>query len=321
MSIKGAKWRIVEGGEEHPIYMPGTRDLAPYIKVVIMRANANISKTFYAGQFVEGSDAKPDCYSNDGITPAADVEKPQCSTCAACPQNVWGSKISPSGAKIKACADVRRIAILPADDMEYSPILLRIPGASLGDLAGYGKALKQRRIPYAAVVTKLSFDPDAAFPKILFQFDRVLTAEEMAHVASRLSEPVVDDILGLNGPRDAAPALAHDDKFGIPADAAPPAEAAPANPSAPATQTAQGSGGDAQVGSSADADEDTAQSETDSAAAAAAKKPRASRSKKAAGFNTAPVEDAAPPAQAAATEPVENAMAADIESALAALNL
>lgn len=293
MSIKGAKWRIVEGGEEHPIYMPGTRDLAPYIKVVILRANAAISKTFYAGAYVEGTDAKPDCYSNDGIAPASDAEHPQAASCATCPQNVWGSKISPSGAKIKACADVRRIAILPAEDMDYSPILLRIPGASLGDLAGYGKALKQRGIPYAAVVTKLSFDPDAAFPKILFQFERVLTAEEMALVASRITEPVVDDILGLSAPRGAAPALpAADDKFGIPADAAP-AVAATQTVAAPAPEPAP---------------------------EVPAEKPKATRKK--GGFGAAPAEAAAPAAEPAQeAQPVENAMAADIEAALAAINL
>lgn len=282
MSIRGAKWRIVEGGEEHPIYLPGTKDLAPFVKVVILRANANISKTFYAGQYVEGSDAAPDCYSNDGITPASDSVNPQCESCAKCPQNVWGSKISPSGSKIKACADVRRVAILPAEDQEYSPILLRIPGASLSDLAQYGKALKQRGIPYAAVVTKLSFDPDAAFPKIMFQFERVLTQEEMVKVAERMGEPIIDDILGLTSrgtPALSAPATA-DDKFGIPADAAPPA-AAP-TPEEPAEEPA---------------------------------KPKATRKPKA-----EPVEEAPPVIAAAPAEP-SNAMVDDIDAALAALNL
>lgn len=237
MSIRGAKWRIVEGGEEHPIYLPDTTDLAPFVKVVLLRANPLVSKTFYEGQYVEGSDAKPDCHSENGVTPAADAPHPQAKSCAECPKNVWGSKISPSGAKIKACADVRRIAILPADDLKYAPILLRVPGASLGDLAQYGKALKQRGIPYSAVVTKLSFDPDAAFPKIMFRFERVLTQEEMVEVAARMSEPVVDDVLGLTERRDApAPAAEQDDKFGIPADAAAPAAQAEPAPAPKATR-------------------------------------------------------------------------------------
>lgn len=225
MSIKGAKWRIVEGGEEHPIYLPDSKDLAPYVKVIILRGNPAVSKVFYAGQFVEGSDAAPTCYSNDGIRPAADAVDPQSDACATCPNNVWGSKISPSGSKIKACADVRRLAIMPSEDLDYSPILLRIPGASLSDLGAYGKALKKRGIPYAAVVTKLSFDPDAAFPKVLFQFDRVLTAEEMNKVAERMGESVIDDILGLTSRGEAPANTAAADKFGIPEDVKTPAPA------------------------------------------------------------------------------------------------
>lgn len=298
MSIRGAKWRIAEGGEEHPIYMPGTTDLAPAVRVVLLRANSSLSKTFYAGQYVEGSDAKPDCYSNDGLVPGADVEKPQCSSCAACPQNVWGSKISPSGSKIKACADVRRMAILPAEDLNYSSILLRVPGASLSDLAAYGKALKQRGIPYAAVVTKLAFDADAAYPKITFTFERVLTAEEMTQVAQRISEPVVDDILGLTSSRGALPAPAaatEDDKFGIPANLSTPAPAA----AAPAA----------------------AQPEPEQAAPA--EKPKATRRK--GGFGAAPAEAAAEPATQAqatpASTPVESSLASDVEAALAAIQM
>ena len=300
ISIRGAKWRIVEGGEENPIYMPGTKDLAPAVKVVLLRSNPNLSKTFYEGQYVEGSDAKPDCYSNDGVAPAADAPKPQCSNCAQCPQNAWGSKISPSGSKIKACADVRRMAVLPVEDLGYSPCLLRVPGASLSDLAAYGRALSKRGIPYAAVVTKLSFDPDAAYPKIMFQFERVLGQGELATVAERINDPVVDDVLGLNEARSAAPAQAaatEDDKFGIPADVQAPA--------APAAQ----------------AQEPAAQAEP-----AAESKPKATRSRKSAGFGGT----AEPAAQAAQAQPEPDAqpdvtgastMEADLEAALGALGM
>ena len=289
MSIRGAKWRIIEGGEEHPIYLPDSKDLAPFVKVVLLRANANISKVFYAGQYVEGSDSAPDCYSNDGVAPAADSANPQCASCAACPQNVWGSKISPSGSKIKACADVRRVAVLPAEDLGYSPILLRVPGASLSDLAQYGKALKQRGIPYAAVVTKLSFDPDAAFPKIMFQYERVLTQEEMTSIAERMGEPVIEDILGLTtrGAAPAAPAPAADDKFGIPADVQTPAASAPA--------------------------EEEAEEEAE-------EKPKPAR--KTAAKKTAAKVAEAPAHEPAATPASEGGeMVDDLEAALAALNL
>lgn len=288
MSIKGAKWRVIESGEEHPVYMPGTRDLAPFVHVVLLRANSAISKVYYAGQYVEGSDEKPTCYSNDGIRPASDVEDPQSDLCATCVKNAWGSKISPSGAKIKACADVRRVAVLPADDLTYSPMLLRVPGASLSDLAKYGRALKQRNIPYAAVVTKLSFDPDAAYPKIMFQYERVLTAEEMAQVASRVPEPIVDDILGLNGTPfgpTVVPRTQEDEKFNIPANVQAPA-GAPAEPEEPAQ-----------------------------AAPAPAPRKRAPRAAPAAQAAPAPAPEPAPAAQAA------SGLEDEIAQALAEINL
>lgn len=206
MSIRGAKWRISEGGEEKPIYIPGSTDLAPSIRVVLLKANPNISKIYYEGAYVEGSDAPPACSSSDGFHPSPDAPKPQAQSCGACKHNVWGSKISPSGAKIKACGDARRMAILPSDDLQFAPILLRVPGASLTDLADYGKKLKKAGAPYAAVVTKLSFDPAASYPKILFTFERVLTAAEITVVAGRMADPSIEDVIGGAVPVPAAAA-------------------------------------------------------------------------------------------------------------------
>lgn len=235
MSIRGAKWRISEGGEEKPIYIPGTNDLAPSIKVVLLKANPNISKIFYEGAYVEGADTPPTCRSDDGVTPAADSAKPQSPNCASCKHNVWGSKISPAGKKIKACGDARRMALLPADDLDFPAILLRIPGASLVDLADYGKQLKKAGVPYQAVVTRLSFDPAASFPKVLFNFDRVLTQEEITRVVQRLDDPSIEDVIA-----GALPELPAADPAPAPADPAPaPAPAARTRTRAAAQPQAQ----------------------------------------------------------------------------------
>jgi len=204
-SIRGSKWRIVKGGEETLIKIPGTDDAAPAIEVVLLKANPNLSKIYYASQYVEGSDAAPDCFSNDGTVPDPSVEHPQCATCAACPQNVWGSKISPSGSKIKACADVRRIACAPAGDLTQ-PILLRVPGASLGDLAKYGGDLSKQGVSYSAVVTKLAFDADAAYPKITYKPIRYLTEDEAATVLETLKSGMVDTIVALSVAHETKPA-------------------------------------------------------------------------------------------------------------------
>lgn len=299
MSIRGAKWRIVEGGEERPIYIPGTTDLAPAVRVVLLKANSAVSKTFYADSFVEGSDAPPDCTSANGIVPDASSPKPQCTTCAACPKNEWGSKISPNGSKIKACADVRRVAILPSEDLDYSPVLLRVPAASLGDLADYGRQLKKRGIPYTAVVTKLSFDPEASYPKILFQFERVLSAEELMKVAEKIKEPVIEDVLGLRERAGAAAPVT-------------PVAAAPAPVETPAPTPAA--------------------APAPTAAPVQAAAPAESKPKKSRGFGAAAEAPAAAPAaatqantaqaaQAAATPPAGGDILASLNASLAGLKL
>lgn len=193
-SIRGSKWRVVKGGVESLVKIPGTDDAAPSVEVVLLKANPNLSKTYYKDAYVEGSDAPPDCFSNDGMKPDAAVEEPQCETCAACPQNVWGSKITPQGSKVKACADIRRVAAAPVG-MISEPLLLRVPGASLGDLAKYGSDLNGMGVHYSGVVTKLAFDADAAYPKITFKAVRFLEPDQVEQVKAALQSGVVDQII------------------------------------------------------------------------------------------------------------------------------
>lgn len=197
MSIKGKSWTITRGGEKTMVTreVDGETIPAPSIEVVILRANKNFSKTWYAKAFVEGTDAKPDCYSNNGDAPEADSENPQAKTCAACPKNQWGSKISDDGKKLKACQDVRRVAIAAPDHLN-DPMLLRIPPATLKLLAEYGQMLSKRGVPYNAVVTKMKFDPDLATPKILFEPKGFLTEEQFTEASEAANSDLVEQIIG-----------------------------------------------------------------------------------------------------------------------------
>jgi len=201
ISIRGGTWKIKFGGDEEAV-LNEDGDPKPGLEVVIVKASPNISKIFYEGAWTEGSDAEPDCYSNDGITPAADAANPQATSCAACPQNVWGSRITENNKKAKACADSRRVAVAPADDIANEvmggPMLLRVPAASLKDLATFGKAVAQKGVPYCAIVTRLSFDPEAAYPKLRYKAVRVLDNDEGQMVADHLAnKAVLDTVLGL----------------------------------------------------------------------------------------------------------------------------
>lgn len=203
VSFRGSKWRIKHNGEEELL----TRDVdgeevpIPSLEVVLIKASRNISKIYYEGNYSEGDDSPPACFSVDGIRPDVQSANPQAETCAVCKQNVWGSKISPAGKKIKACSDTRRVAVVPLGDIKNEryngPMLLRIPAASLSDLASYGKGMAAKGFPYNAIGTRIGFDTTASYPKLTFKPIRKLTDEELLEVAEVSKSETVSSILNV----------------------------------------------------------------------------------------------------------------------------
>jgi hypothetical protein len=229
VSIKGKTFTTVRDGERTVIMNPLDPDSpASYIDMVLVKANKNVSKVFYAKGFKEGeSDGlKPDCFSSDGIKPDARVEKPVHSSCTLCPNNVWGSRISESGQKGKACQDAVRLAIAAPGQLN-DPYLLRVPPASIRGLGEYGSLLKKRGVGYNMVVTRFSFDPEMATPKLMLKPIGFLTEAQYQAAAAMGNEPIVQQILGSIGVEAVA--------FEAPAASAPPAPVAPApaKPAAP----------------------------------------------------------------------------------------
>lgn len=217
LSFRGSKWRIKHSGEETLITDADGETIAS-LRVVLLKANKNISKNYYKEGFVEGSTDAPTCFSVDGEKPDASVENPQNSVCATCPHNQFGSRITDTGSKAKACSDTRRVAVIPEGDFKNErfggPMLLRVPAASLSELASYGKAMKAKHYPYNTIVTRVSFDPDTAYPKLKFNALRPLTGDESAEIIELLKDEdfrqKLDFILAkpveVEVPKDAAPA-------------------------------------------------------------------------------------------------------------------
>ena len=199
IGYKGKVWSIKHNGENIPLLRQDDGTPRGSIEVVLIKSSPYLAKRYYAGGFVEGSSSPPDCQSSNGVRPDAGVAKPQAPACATCPQNVWGSRISESGKPGRACADGRRVAIVPMDDVVNEvyggPMLLNIPAASLKDLKAYGDKLQQGGYPYFAVATRISFDHNEAFPKFVFSPIRVLTDEEAAQIVEWQTSPQVQRIL------------------------------------------------------------------------------------------------------------------------------
>jgi hypothetical protein len=168
------------------------------LTAVIVKASPKISKLYYAKSYQEGDDSAPDCFSTDGIRPDASVENPPCATCAICPKNQWGSRITDAGQKLKACSDSKRIAVVPYPDVTNDgngPMLLRIPPASLQALAGLQKPLDQLKLPYQAVVVKIGFEHDAAYPKLTFKPVRAVEPQEAKVIRDHLASPELERML------------------------------------------------------------------------------------------------------------------------------
>jgi len=158
ISIKGSRFRIVEGGTETVLDSTS-------LDIVVVGANPRLSKTWYAKAWTpESEPASPDCFSMDGVSPDASSVEPQNDLCASCPQNAWGSKVTPQGKQIKACSDQKRLAVVSADDPTGPVYLLSVTPAALQGLSKYQKELSLRGIPAEIVRTRVSFDTDASFP-------------------------------------------------------------------------------------------------------------------------------------------------------------
>jgi hypothetical protein len=190
ISIKGSRFRIAEGGTETVL---DTTNL----DVVVVGANPRLSKTWYAKAWTpESEPSSPDCFSLDGVGPDVQATEPQNDLCASCPQNAWGSKVTPQGKQIKACSDQKRLAVVSADDPTGPIYLLQVTPAALQGLGKYQKELSLRGIPAEIVRTRVSFETDASFPKLKFDFGGFLDADTQQEVDKLFGTEEVRQITG-----------------------------------------------------------------------------------------------------------------------------
>lgn len=106
ISLKGARFRLVVAGKEVAV-----RD-EPYLDVMVVGVAEHVQRTYYAGEYEPTLKTAPTCFSLDGQKPHEKAKEPQCGTCAACPQNVKGSKTNEkTGKKSIACSFAQRLIV------------------------------------------------------------------------------------------------------------------------------------------------------------------------------------------------------------------
>lgn len=211
VTYRGKAWKTKYRGEEKIVMRPDGDGPANSIEVVILMASAVKSKLYYPN-YVDGSNNRPACWSSNGVTPDPRAENKQANACAICPRSVRGSKIDENGQSRggSECRDNKRVAIVPLGDLQNDllggPMLLRIPAASLNAFAEFTTKLEKMGVPYCGAGIKISFDPNEAYPKFVFQAVRPLTDDEADIVLEMRDSMQVKRIIS-EDISDSAPAL------------------------------------------------------------------------------------------------------------------
>jgi hypothetical protein len=124
----------------------------------------------YKDRYDPNNPQPPICYAlsetDDDLKPHPDSAEPQSTTCEVCPNNVWGS--DPGGGKGKACKNVRRLAIISADDLSVEKLpqaevaLAKLPVTSVKNWSTYASQIANvLKLPPLAVISNMSVEPDA----------------------------------------------------------------------------------------------------------------------------------------------------------------
>jgi hypothetical protein len=262
LSYRGKAFRRVVDGEETTITRkdPDSGEIIPVavVNVVVLDHNKNRSRAYYEDEFEEGKNQAPKCFSGDGVKPDVSITEPCAATCAACPNSVKGSKITPQGKQTTKCAPYKRVAIVPSASIgSHVPLLLRLAQTSVWDKDNphestgwyawdqYLDMLRARGAKHtAAVETRVKFDLNVAYPKLLFSASRWLNPEEGMAVKAKLvsDKDAIDGII--NGKQS------EDGMTGQ--------TAAPSTPSTPAANTDAGVAAAAQAAATLKAQQDAA---------------------------------------------------------------
>lgn len=209
IGYKGKVWSLRLRGERHTFVRPDDGTPASYIDVIILRQAHHKSKSYYEKYDPNASEGtRPICSSLDGVVPDEDVAIKQAEACAICPRNAW--KVNAEGRKGRECTDYKRLAVLVVPSLTrvllgtplLEPVFLRIPPASLNDLAIVGETMDKQGWHYSSYVMRISFDPDQPHPKMVFRPLQALTGDEAPVVLPMREDAMALRITGEDQTRD-----------------------------------------------------------------------------------------------------------------------
>jgi hypothetical protein len=233
LSYKGKVWAITMSGEETKIEGKNSDgDLVPLpvMRVIVLDWAKERGRAYYPGAYDPAKAAMPDCWSDDGAAPSANVKEPMATACKTCPMAAKGSRVTDNGKEVTACQLHRMIAVVPAaKPLDFPPLRLKLAVTSDYDgqspdheangwfaFRNYTDQLKARGVKHTALlVTKMKFDPNVAYPKVLFSADKWTPAETVQALMPTIMGDEVKQLIsgswtsnGVDGVKAAAPAEA-----------------------------------------------------------------------------------------------------------------
>lgn len=204
VGYKGKVWSLRLRGETYTFTRPDDGSPAAFLDVIVLRAPPYKSKSFYPpNSYQDGQiGTRPLCSALDGETPDADIPNPQSNSCAVCPRNVF--KLSPDGRKTRDCSDYKRLAVLLLPSVSAAllgaalmePVFLRVPAASLNDLALLGEGMQAQGFHFSTFVTRIGFNPEKPHPQMTFRALQGLTDAEAPTVLGLREDPTATRITG-----------------------------------------------------------------------------------------------------------------------------
>ena len=196
ITLRGRVFRLVDGGKEI------SKNTDPFMDVVIINGSKTVQKTWYAGEYNPDETSIPNCWSSDGERPDADVPDPQGARCKECAQAIKGS----AGAGRAACRYSMRLAVVLANNTSGDIYQLILPQKSLfgqGDVdhmpfLQYAKYVAQSGYNLNMMATRMTFDTDSDFPKLLFSNAEFLDSDGYADAVEQGESPIAVNAGRLN---------------------------------------------------------------------------------------------------------------------------
>jgi hypothetical protein len=196
LTYSGKTWAISLNGESTKLMKKnsdGDEEPLSVMRVVILDWNKRRGRAYYEGAYDSAKPGMPLCWSDDGVTPNSHIGTPQCATCDKCPKSIKGSKVTEQGKGVVACSEHRMLAVVPAGKLDIGPLRLKLAVTSDYDgqspeheaegwfaFKGYADMLRARQVPHTAMlVTKMKFDKNKEYPKVLFSVDKWLPEDTL----------------------------------------------------------------------------------------------------------------------------------------------